>query len=82
MAEVKVKALVWSEFTEPKDIYPKGIHGDITEYLNSCGDVEAKSAQLADPEQGVSEAMLKWADVLICGDIKNTVMSQMRAFSE
>ena len=61
----KVKALVWSEFTEPKDVYPKGIHGDIAEYLNSQGDVEARTAQIDDPEQGVSEAALEWADVLL-----------------
>jgi len=65
MAEGKVKALVWSEFTEPKDVYPDGIHGDIAKYLNSCGNVVAKTAQLDDPEQGVSEAALKWADVLL-----------------
>jgi len=65
MAERKVKALVWSEFTEPKDVYPKGIHGAIAEHLNSTGKVEAKVAQLDDPEQGVSDANLKWADVLL-----------------
>jgi len=65
MAEAKVKALVWSEFTEPKDVYPKGIHGDIAEYLNASGNVEAKVVQLSDPDQGVSQAMLDWADVLL-----------------
>ena len=65
MAEGKVKALVWSEFTEPKDVYPEGIHGAIAKHLNSCGDVEAKTAQLSDPDQGVSEAALEWADVLL-----------------
>jgi trehalose utilization protein len=65
MAEGKLKALVWSEFTEPKSVYPIGIHGDIAKYLNSCEDVEAKIAQIDDPEQGLSEAMLKWADVLL-----------------
>ena len=65
MAEGKVKAIVWSEFTEPEDVYPMGIHGDIAEYLNSLGDVEAKVAQIDDPEQGISEAALEWADVLI-----------------
>ena len=65
MGKEKIKAIVWSEFTEPKDVYPKGIHGDLAEYLNSCGNVEAKTAQIDDPEQGVSEAALKWADVLL-----------------
>lgn len=65
MAVKEVKALVWSEFTEPKDVYPRGIHGDIADYLNSCEGVEARTAQLDDPEQGVSEEALKWADVLI-----------------
>lgn len=61
----KVKALVWSEFTEPKDVYPEGIHGAIAEHLNSTGKVEAKVVQLSDPDQGVSEADLEWADVLL-----------------
>ena len=65
MSEAKIKALVWSEFTEPKDVYPIGIHGDIAKYLNSCGDVEARTAQLSDPDQGVSKDALKWADVLL-----------------
>ena len=65
MANRKVKALVWSEFTEPRDVYPKGIHGDIAEYLNAQGDVEAKTAQIEDAEQGVSEEQLQWADVLV-----------------
>ncbi|HIE30227.1 TPA: hypothetical protein EYP66_23440 [Candidatus Poribacteria bacterium] len=65
MANRKVKALVWSEFTEPKDVYPKGIHGDIAEYLNAREDVEAKTVQIADPEQGISEERLQWADVLV-----------------
>jgi trehalose utilization protein len=66
MLKAKAKALVWSEFTEPKDVYPKGIHGDIAEYLNSCdAGVEAKTAQIEDPEQGVSEESLAWADVLL-----------------
>jgi len=61
----KIKALVWSEFTEPKDVYPKGIHGEIASFLNSSGEVEAKVVQLADSDQGVSEADLEWADVLL-----------------
>jgi trehalose utilization protein len=65
MAGGKMKALVWSEFTEPKDVYPNGIHGDIAEHLNASGNVEAKVVQLSDPDQGVSEADLEWADVLL-----------------
>ncbi|MBD3181446.1 trehalose utilization protein ThuA [Candidatus Poribacteria bacterium] len=61
----KVKALVWSEFTEPKDVYPVGIHGEIAKHLNAQSDVEAKTAQIEDPQQGVSEESLAWADVLL-----------------
>ena len=61
----KVKALVWSELTEPKDVYPDGINGAIAEHLNSTGDIEAKVVQLSDPDQGVSAADLEWADVLL-----------------
>jgi len=79
----KVKALVWSELTEPKDVYPKGINGAIAEYLNAQGDVEAKVAQLSDPDQGVSEEALKWADVLLWwghqkhGDVKDETVARI-----
>ena len=61
----KIRVLAWSELTEPKYAYPKGINGAVTEYLNVFDDVTAKTACLDDPDQGVSENALKDTDVLI-----------------
>ena len=60
-----IRVHCWSEWTEPKGVYPKGIHGDIAEYLNTVGGIEATTSQLDDPEQGLSEAALLGVDVLV-----------------
>ena len=60
----KLQVLLWSELTEPKDIYPNGITGVIADHLNGYDNIDATTATLTDPEQGVSEAALENADVL------------------
>ena len=60
-----IRVLCWSEWTEPKEMYPKGIHGEIAEHLNRVDGVEARAAQLDDPEQGLSEKTLAETDVLV-----------------
>ena len=64
MAE-PIRVLAWSEVTEPQYAYPKGIHNAIAEYLNVFDDIVAETAELDNPEQGVSEAVLDKTDVLI-----------------
>lgn len=59
-----VRALVWSEWTEPKNVYPKGIHGAIADALNAGQGITAVTAHLNEPEQGLSQARLAEADVL------------------
>src|SRR5438105_13041805 len=61
----KLRVLLWSEQTEPREIYPNGISGALAEHLNKQEGFEAKTAQLADPEAGLSEAALANTDVLI-----------------
>jgi len=70
------RILAWSELTEPKYAYPKGINGALAEYLDIYDDIQVTTACLDDPEQGVSENALKETDVLIWfghmrhGDVK------------
>jgi len=72
----KIQALVWSELTEPKHIYPHGISGVIAEHLNRTGNIVAKTATLTDPEQGVSDAILAETDVLLWfGHVKHGAVS-------
>ena len=61
----KLRVLCWSEQTEPRNIYPNGISGALADYLNKQKGIEAKTAQISDPEFGLSEAALNNADVVI-----------------
>jgi trehalose utilization protein len=64
-----VRALVWDEKPPhaPKDIYPTSINGAVAEGLTKFGQgrIEAKTANLEDPEQGITEAALAETDVLL-----------------
>jgi trehalose utilization protein len=61
----KIRVLLWSEQTEPRNIYPTGISGALADYLNKQPDVEAATATLTDPDAGVSDAVLDRTDVLV-----------------
>jgi trehalose utilization protein len=66
----KIKVLVWHECRHEKkskavqDIYPEGIHKVIAAGLEEYGGFEGRTATLDDPEQGITEEVLKWADVM------------------
>lgn len=60
-----IRVLAWSERTEPKDVYPQGINGQFAAFLGADGDVRVTVANLADPEQGLTEDALAKTDVLI-----------------
>lgn len=57
--------VVWSEGTAPKRIYPNDINGTIAEGLKSLKGWEVVTASVNDPEQGLPDALLNRADVLI-----------------
>jgi trehalose utilization protein len=61
----KIRVLLWSEQTEPRNIYPNGISGALADYLNKQSEFEAKTATLDDPDNGVSESVLGQTDVVI-----------------
>lgn len=69
MPDNPVRVLVWDEAPThaPKSVYPSSINGAIAEGLNEMGGgaIVAKTANLDDPEQGITEAALAEADVLI-----------------
>ena len=64
-----VRVLVWDEAPHhaPKSVYPSSINGAIAEGLNEMGSgmIAARTANLDDPDQGITEASLAEADVLI-----------------
>jgi len=62
--------------TEPKEVYPKGINGEVADYLNSIDGIEARTAKLDDPEQGLSEEALPGTDTLVWfGHVKHDDVS-------
>jgi trehalose utilization protein len=64
-----VRVLVWDENPPhaPKEIYPNSINGAVAEGLRELGGdhLQAKTANLDDPDQGINEAALCETDVLI-----------------
>lgn len=79
----KIRVLAWSERTEPTDIYPNGINGDIADFLNSCDGIVARTAKLSDQEQGLTVEALKETDVLTWwghgkhGDVKDEFVDRV-----
>jgi trehalose utilization protein len=64
-APKKVRVLLWSEQTEPRNVYPNGISGALADYLKKLPEFETVTATLDDPDAGVSDAALSATDVLI-----------------
>jgi trehalose utilization protein len=60
-----IKVLVWSELTEPEDVYPERINGAICDYLNKCYGIVALKTDINGEEQGLPEKFLSETDVLI-----------------
>lgn len=66
-----INVLVWNEFQHEKiqpqvaEIYPRGIHAAIGEYLSRDGELCVRLASLDNPEQGLSRQALDNTDVLI-----------------
>lgn len=66
-----IKVTVWNEFVHEKtqqsvkDMYPDHIHGTIAKFLEKNEDIQVRTVTMDDPEQGLSEEVLKDTDVLI-----------------
>ncbi len=75
-AKDKIRVLIWSERTEPVEVYPKGINGAFLDFLAADKNIEAKAANLGDADQGITDEILKNADVLVWfGHRKHAVVS-------
>ena len=78
--------VVWSEGTAPKNVYPNDINAAIAEGLKAAPqlkDWNVVVANLSDPEQGLPDALLAKADVLIWwghkkhGDVKDELVNKI-----
>lgn len=57
--------LVWSEETVHDDVYPNDINSAVAEHLNEHPEFVAQAVHIDEPDQGVSEDRLEWADALV-----------------
>lgn len=85
-AAPKKTVVVWSEGTAPKELYPSDINGAIAEGLKASPlmkDWDVVVASIGDPDQGISDELLKKADVLIWwghkkhGDVKDELVDKI-----
>jgi len=66
-----IRVTAWSEFRQERDsedvkkIYPDGMNGALAAHLNTQQGIEAQTAILDDPDQGLSEQSLENTDVLL-----------------
>lgn len=65
MSEQPIRVLVWSEHTAPKAIYPDDINGAVAAGLREDPQLSVDTAELVDPDDGVSAATLAGTDVLV-----------------
>ncbi len=69
--EKRIRVTVWNENRHEKlhlpvsQLYPEGIHGVLTGFLNDCEGIQARSATLDAFEHGLTEEVLDQTDVLI-----------------
>ena len=82
--QAKRVVVVWSEGTAPKNVYPNDINGAIVEGLKPLSkNWEIVKANLSDPDQGISDELLKRTDVLIWwghqkhGDVKDELVDKI-----
>ncbi len=86
LAAQKKTVVVWSEGTAPKNVYPNDINGAIAEGLRASEQMkewDVVVANLSDPDQGLSDALLAKADVLIWwghkkhGEVKDELVNKI-----
>lgn len=57
----QIKVTVWNEYLDDQqrkdiaDVYPKGLHNTIADFLNRDSDIKAGVSIISDAEQGLSE---------------------------
>lgn len=66
-----IHVTVWNENRHEKtnekvaNLYPKGIHGAIADFLSKEQDMEIRTATLDEPSHGLTDEVLEWTDVLL-----------------
>jgi trehalose utilization protein len=85
----KLEALVWGEYRHEKSkpkvaqIYPRGMHETIADFLRLEPDFSVRTASLDQPEHGLGESVLERTDVLLWwghmahGDVSDDIVRRV-----
>lgn len=65
MSDETIRVRVWSEHTAPRAVYPDDINGAVAAALRQDPGLQVSTAELVDPDDGVSAADLEQTDVLV-----------------
>lgn len=65
MSDETIRVRVWSEHTAPRAVYPDDINGAVAAALRQDPELQVSTAELVDPDDGVSAADLEQTDVLV-----------------
>ena len=67
-----IRVTIWNELYSPNgkppaelSVYPKGMHQAIAEFLRGDPDITTRTAELSQPEHGLTEEVLEQTDVLV-----------------
>lgn len=84
------KILVWNEYRHEKsnpkvaEIYPRGMHETIADFLRKESDLTVSTAWLDQPEHGLTESVLEQTDVLLWwghmahGEVADAIVERVR----
>jgi trehalose utilization protein len=86
----KIRVTVWNEYRHEKSheavrqVYPEGIHGQISKFLGANPDMVVRTATLDEPEHGLTEEVLNNTDVLTWwghmahGEVQNEIVDRVQ----
>lgn len=71
MSQSPIRVTVWNEFRHEKkpgivqDLYPRGIHQVIADFVSGQPDMQVRTATLDEPDHGLSDEVLGQTDVML-----------------
>ena len=87
-----IRATIWNEFRheqkpegKPREVYPKGMHVAIADYLKKQPGLEVRTATLDEPDHGLTDDVLANSDVLTWwghtahGEVRDEIVEKVKS---
>ncbi|MGN6626530.1 MAG: ThuA domain-containing protein, partial [Tepidisphaeraceae bacterium] len=87
---MSIRVTIWHEYRHEKKneavrrVYPEGIHTVLAKRLQQSADLQVRTATLDEPEQGLTDDVLKWTDVMLWwghgahGEVPDTLVDKVQ----